>query len=70
MARPKAWRERAREEALRGPWTADEDAALIAATSCGLSVDHLKIEGRSFGEVMARRLELIEAGTVKRARAI
>jgi len=63
---PSSWRRRPGPR----PWTDEEDAEIINATGCGLSVDYLHIEGRTFGELMERRLELIEAGRVQRARAI
>jgi hypothetical protein len=70
MTYPKAWRERAREEAQRGPWKPEEDAQLIDATRCGLSVDYIAIGDRTFGEMLQRRLELLSSGAVQRAREI
>jgi hypothetical protein len=62
---PKSWTQRARAIALRGPWTEDEDAELINAVSCGVSLDYVTIGERTLPEILERRLELVEAGRVQ-----
>lgn len=54
------------------PWTPDEEAILCDMVRCGLSCDYYKenLPGRRFGEILNRRLSLIERGDVQRARRI
>jgi hypothetical protein len=68
MSRAPAWRKRPPPP----PWSPEEEAELAAMVRCGLSVDHYqtKLPGRMMGDILARRLELIEAGQVQRARML
>lgn len=65
---PASWRQRQPARAF----TVDEDRELCAMVRCGLAVEHyaLGLPERSFGELLERRLQLIEAGELQRARAI
>lgn len=68
--KPKEWTRLAREARLRGPWKPDEDAELIKATRCGVSLDYVTIGERTLPEILERRRELIEAGAVSMPRPI
>jgi hypothetical protein len=50
------------------PFTPSEDAELARMVGCGLASDfwHVGLPGRRFGEIAERRLQLIEAGAVRR----
>lgn len=63
---PSSWRRRQYPKA----WTPEEDKALADMIRCGLSVDYYALPGRSFGEILDRRLELVEAGAVAHPKAI
>lgn len=54
------------------PWTPEEEAKLCQMVSCGLCVDHYarELPTRRFGEILERRLELVEAGRVSHPRAL
>ncbi|HQS70010.1 MAG: hypothetical protein B7Y36_08315 [Novosphingobium sp. 28-62-57] len=54
------------------PFTPAEDQELCQMVRCGLSIEFYKdnLPGRSFGEIIARRLDLIKAGAVQMARRI
>ena len=68
--RPASWRRRARPPAA--PFTLDEDAELKQMVRIGLSCDYYRIglPDRGFGEILERRLQLIETGQLQRAREI
>lgn len=48
------------------PWTEDEDARLADMIQCGLCVDFYPVglPSRPLGDMLERRLQLIDAGTV------
>lgn len=54
------------------PFTPAEDQELCAMVRCGLASEYYQdvIPNRPFGEILTRRLELIEAGQLARAREI
>lgn len=62
MPRPnRAWSRR-----RAAPFTPAEDAELCQMVRCGLAVEFYKdqLPGRPFGEILSRRLDLIESGRV------
>jgi hypothetical protein len=52
----------------RQPWTPDDDAKLIDMVRIGLCVDYYgpSFPDRRFGDILERRLELREAGIVRK----
>lgn len=54
------------------PFTPQEDQELCQMVRCGLSAEFYKdnLPGRAFGEIVDRRLDLIKAGVLRRARPI
>jgi hypothetical protein len=64
MARHANWKRRA----PAAPFTPAEDAELARMVACGLASDfwHLGLPDRPFGEIAERRLQLIQAGAVRR----
>ena len=54
------------------PFTQDEDRELCTMVRCGLSSEFYQqaLPHRHFGEILDRRLQLIETGQLQRARAI
>ena len=68
--RPASWRRRARTQAA--PFTLEEDAELKQMVRIGLSCDYYKLglPDRGYGEILERRLQLIETGQLQRAREI
>ena len=68
--RPASWRRRARTP-LR-PFTIEEDAELKQMVRIGLCCDYYKLglPSRSYGEILERRLQLVETGELQRAREI
>lgn len=54
------------------PFTQDEDRELCTMVRCGLASEYWQqsLPHRHFGELLDRRLELIEAGELQLARAI
>jgi hypothetical protein len=59
-------------QAPAAPFTPAEDAELVAMVACGLASDfwHVGLPARRFGEIVERRLTLIQAGAVVRPRLI
>lgn len=70
MPRP-IWSRRRRSAPL-APFTAQEDAELAQMVRCGLSCDYYRshLPGRTFGEILDRRLQLIQSGQLQRAAPI
>lgn len=54
------------------PFNADEDAELTNMVTCGLACEYYRIglPHRPFGQILERRLQLIQAGALQRATAI
>lgn len=69
MRKPRSWR---RRPIAASPFTQDEDHELKQMVRCGLDCDFYQVglPHRSFGEILERRLQLIQAGELERARAI
>lgn len=68
-ARPNpTWQQRPQGEA----WSPEEDNELCAMIGCGLSVDYYPdaLPGRAFGDILDRRMTLIDAGRAHRPAAI
>lgn len=69
MRKPASWRRRPKTAA---PFTQDEDRELTQMVRCGLDCTYYQIglPDRGFGEILERRLQLIQSGKLERARAI
>jgi hypothetical protein len=54
------------------PFSAEEDAEIVRMTECGLSSEHwpVALPGRTVGQILARRLELIDAGACPRPKPL
>lgn len=61
---PKSWAQRT----APAPWTPDDDRELQQMVECGLSPDYYQVglPHRYQGEILERRLMMIEAGVVAR----
>lgn len=65
MRTPKSWKQR-----NLAPWTPTEDAALTSIATMGLCTTFSSeayrnaLPDRRYGEVLERRLELVEAGSL------
>jgi hypothetical protein len=61
---------RAAKIAAPAPWSAEEDARLADMVRCGLASEFWKdsLPGRRFGEILERRLTLVEGGALQLAR--
>lgn len=68
MRRNPTWRRRSPAAAF----TPNEDAELCQMVRCGLSVDFYSVglPGRPLGEILDRRLQLIQSGQLRRAPSI
>lgn len=65
MPRPnRAWSRR-----RHPPFTPEEDRELCQMVRCGLASEYYQasLPGRPFGEILERRLQLIETGQLQRA---
>jgi hypothetical protein len=63
-----SWHRHRLKPTITRPWTAEEDAEVIAIANCGVNswAWQTNLPDRSFGEIAERRLELREAGEAGR----